>query len=247
MTIKIIVNGASGKMGRLACQAIDSHPSLILAAGLTRDDNMRAVVEQTGATVVVDFTRADCVYANTLAIIECGAHPVIGTSGLQPAEIIYLKQLCDEQQLGGLVIPNFSIGAVLMMRFAAVAARYMPDVEIIEAHHPQKFDAPSGTAIKTADMIVQARRISHIQSKEDHASIRSHARGERCSGIPIHAMRLEGILAEQQVVFGNTGETLTIAHRTIDRHCFMSGLLLCCEKVTGLKTLCEGMEAVLNE
>lgn len=249
MSIKVIVNGASGKMGRLACQAIDAHPHLVLAAGLTRDDNLHEVIEQTGATVVLDFTRADSVYANTLAIIESGAHPVIGTSGLQAPEIVYLKKLCDEKKLGGLIVPNFSIAAVLMMRFSAEAARYMRDVEIIEAHHPQKFDAPSGTAIRTANMIAHARETA---GSESSAAVASHAvnpahiaaRGTSCSGIPVHSLRLEGVLAEQQVVFGNTGEILTLAHRSQDRQCFMPGVLLSCEKVCELNTLCEGLEAV---
>lgn len=250
MSIKIIVNGAAGKMGRLACQAIDNHPELVLAAGLTRDDNLLEVIEQTGASVVVDLTRADCVYANALAIIEGGAYPVIGTSGLQPSEIQHLKTLCEKKQLGGLIVPNFSIGAVLMMRFSEETARYLTNVEIIEAHHPQKFDAPSGTAIRTAEMIARARQTmtNKIFNKTENSSeknIYPGARGASCFDVPIHSLRLEGVLAEQQVIFGNTGETLTLSHRSQDRQCFMPGLLLCCEKVVTLKTLCEGLETIL--
>jgi 4-hydroxy-tetrahydrodipicolinate reductase len=145
--------------------------------------------------------------------------------------------------LGGLIAPNFSLAAVLMMQFSAVAGRYLHDVEIIEAHHPQKIDAPSGTAMKTADLIAKSRDISTQSSSL--LTEKLPARGELHHGIPIHALRLPGVLAQQDVIFGQHGETLTLTHRTIDRASFMPGLVLACQRVTSLTTLCYGLEHVL--
>ena len=244
MVLRIIVNGAHGKMGRLACDAIQQHSGFELSAGLSRADNLKQAIVDTAADVVVDLTRADCVYENVLTIIEAGAHPVIGTSGLHPDQMSALKVLCDEKKLGGLVVPNFSIAAVLMMRFAKMAAPYLNHVEIIEAHHPQKFDAPSGTAIRTAQILSKART-KETQPLNIHESIKG-VRGGVCEDVPIHSIRLPGIVAEQQIVFGSLGETLTVTHRSIDRACFMPGLLLCCEKVQQLNTLYEDMDILFN-
>ena len=159
MSYNVIVNGAQGKMGLLACKTIQDHPEFQLVAGLGRGDDLANAICNTHAQIVIDLTRADCVYEICLTIINQGAHPVIGTSGLLEEQIQPLQSMCKEKHLGGLIVPNFSIAAVLMMRFAADAARYLPEVEIIEAHHPQKLDAPSGTAIKTAELIAAARTL----------------------------------------------------------------------------------------
>lgn len=226
MPTRVIVNGATGKMGALASETLEKHPEFELVATLSRQDDLRAIIASTAAEIVVDLTRADAVYKNSLAIVESGAHPVIGTSGLTDMQIQSLTEYCEREKLGGIIVPNFSIGAILMMRFAAEAASYLSQVEIIEMHHQQKFDAPSGTAIKTAEMITKAR-------------------GEKHQNIPIHSLRLSGILARQQVIFGNTGETLTIEHNSIDRACFMPGLVLCCQRVRDLKTLYYGLDQLL--
>lgn len=244
MPIRVLVNGAQGKMGRIACQTIIDHPELQLAAGLGRHDQLARAIIESQAQVVVDLTAADCVYDNTLTIIEAGAHPVIGTSGLVPEQIELLREQCDLRHLGGIVVPNFSIGAVLMMRFAAQAARILPDVEIIEAHHPQKQDAPSGTAIKTADIIAASRQTCPPQPSIK--AILPHARGATQHHIPIHSLRLPGILAQQHIIFGNTGETLSITHNSIDRSSFMPGMILACQKVLRLKTLYYGLEHLID-
>ena len=147
MQSRVIVNGAQGKMGKLACETITNHPDFQLVAGLSRGDDLQRAIIETKAQIVIELTQADCVYENSLTIINTNAHPVIGASGLLPGQVQTLQTLCSEKKLGGIIVPNFSVGAVLMMRFAATAALILPEVEIIEAHHPQKLDAPSGTAM----------------------------------------------------------------------------------------------------
>jgi 4-hydroxy-tetrahydrodipicolinate reductase len=244
MAVRIIVNGVGGKMGSLARITLEAHSDFELVAGLGKNDDLRQAIKDTRADIVVDLTRADCAYANTLAIIESGAHPVIGTSGLVDAQIQQLTALADAKQLGGIIVPNFSIAAVLMMRFAGEAAQYLSEVEIVEAHHPQKYDAPSGTAMKTAELIAEARGKTREPSETSHELL-AGARGALYHGVPIHSLRLPGVLAQQSVVFGNTGETLTITHNSMDRACFMPGVVLCCQKVRALKTLHYGLEALL--
>lgn len=239
----IIINGAQGKMGCLACEAIRQHPHFELAACLGRHDNLKQTIIDTGAPIVLDLTSAEVVYANTLTIIEAGAHPVIGTSGLLSKEITHLQGMCAEKKWGALIIPNFSISAVLMMQFAAMASKFFPAVEIIEAHHQQKVDAPSGTAIKTASMIAAAR--TETTPVLPRTTGLPGARGAHYEQVPIHSIRLPGILARQQVIFGNEGETLSITHDTIDRHSFMPGVILACQRVMELDGLLYGLEQLL--
>lgn len=244
MPTRVIVNGAKGKMGVLACQTIQNHPDFALVGCLGRQDDLRRSIIETNAEIVIDLTRADCVFDNSLVIIESGAHPVIGTSGLIDEQIQLLKDKCAEKKLGGIIAPNFSISAVLMMCFAAEAARLLPEVEIIEIHHQQKLDAPSGTAMKTAEMIAKART-----SKKNELALHElvqGARGGTHHGIPIHSLRLPGVVANQQVIFGAHGETLTITHNSIDRASFMPGIVLACQRVLTLNKLYYGLENVLD-
>ncbi len=243
MITRVIVNGSQGKMGLLACQTLDAHPQFELIGRLSRQDDLASMIKQSKAEIVVDLTRSDVVYENTLTIIENGAHPVIGTSGLLDSQIQCLKDRCQVLKLGGIIIPNFSISAVLMMRFAAEAARFIDNVEIIEMHHPQKFDAPSGTAMKTAEMIAAERK----KTLPLHPSqeIIAGARGALYEEIPIHSLRLPGVVARQEVIFGSIGETLSISHESIDRVAFMPGLVLACQRVASLPGLYYGLEHLL--
>lgn len=243
MLTRVIVNGARGKMGALACETLASHNDFELVAQLTKQDNLAQAIKDTNAQIVVDLTRADSVYDNALTIIKNGASPVIGTSGLVSNQIKELTEECESRQLGGIIVPNFSIGAVLMMSFAAKASEYLSEVEIIEAHHQQKLDAPSGTALKTAEMIAAARK--NAKNKLELKELIPGARGGSHHGINIHSIRLPGVLARQEVIFGNLGETLSITHDTIDRKCFMPGVILACQKVQGLNTLIYGLEHLL--
>lgn len=224
-SITVAVNGAFGKMGAMACQAIQDDARFSLVGQLGRNDSLAEFINSKKPQVVIDLTRADVVYKNAMVIIEHNAHPVIGASGLTQEEIATLKDLCDQKSLGGLIVPNFSIAVLLMIHFAKIAARFMSKAEIIEMHHAQKVDAPSGTAIKTAQEISKIIKDTLI---------------------PIHSLRLPGILAKQEVIFGSLGETLTVTHECIDRQSFMPGLLLACEKVLSLKTLQYGLEHVID-
>lgn len=243
MTITVAVNGAYGKMGRLACEALLQDKRFHLIGQLGREDNLSAFLQQKKPQIVVELTRADVVYEHACIIVDHGVHPVIGASGLTDDQIASLTAQCAKTQLGGLIVPNFSLGVLLMIHFAKQAAKFMETVEIIEMHHAQKFDAPSGTALKTAKEIASARKAYTVDEKQTHMK----ARGQWEKDIPIHSVRLPGILAKQSIMFGASGETLTITHETIDRQSFMPGLLLACEKVTQLTELKYGLEQVIRE
>ena len=243
MLTRVIVNGSNGKMGSLACDTLKNHSEFKLVAQLNKQDNLAKAIKETDAQIVIDLTRADCVYENSMTIIKQGARPIIGTSGLVNTQIQELTALCEAMQLGGIIVPNFSIGAVLMMIFAAKAAEYLSEVEIIETHHQQKLDAPSGTALKTAEMIASARK--NPKNKLPLKELIPGARGGSHHDINIHSLRLPGVLARQEVIFGNLGETLSITHDTIDRRCFMPGVVLACQKVITLNTLVYGLEHLL--
>lgn len=242
MFTRVIVNGAGGKMGLLACQTLHTHPEFELVAQLGKHDNLGQVIVDTKAEIVVDLTRANSVYQNSLTIIKHNAHPIIGTSGLLPEQINELTALCETQRLGGLIIPNFSISAVLMMLFAAKAAEYFTEVEIIETHHQQKLDAPSGTALKTAEMIASRKK---QKNKLNLHELIPGARGGIHCDVNIHSVRLPGILARQQVIFANEGETLSITDDCINRSCFMPGIILACQRVKTLSTLVYGLEHLI--
>ncbi|HCA89908.1 MAG TPA: 4-hydroxy-tetrahydrodipicolinate reductase [Legionellales bacterium] len=244
MSIRVLVNGALGKMGRLACQTLEDSPDFDLVGQLGRADDLSSSIAHTKAQVVIDLTRADVAYDNALTIIKNQASPVIGTSGLTLAQIKHLTTLCEAADLGGIVVPNFSIGAVLMMHCAAIASRYLANVEIIETHHPQKFDAPSGTALKTAEQIAKYQTTPSLlpHSKESIPGVR----GGLYKDIPIHSLRLPGVIAKQDVILGHLGETLTISHNTTDRKAFMAGMILCCQKVRTIRTLVNGLEHFLS-
>lgn len=244
MSIRILVNGANGKMGQITVQTLTQHSNFTVVGTTGRGDNLAEEIKKSKAQVVVDLTNADVVLKNIQTIIEAGAHPVIGTSGLVKEQIIKLQEQCTKLKLGGLIVPNFSVGAVLMMKCAKEIAKYFPNVEIIEMHHDGKLDSPSGTAVRTAEMIAEAR----VNNPSIPLNVRETipgARGACYQQTPIHAVRLAGMVAHQQVIFGSLGETLTIRHDAIDRQCFMAGMLLACNKVSELKTLVYGLEHIL--
>jgi 4-hydroxy-tetrahydrodipicolinate reductase len=242
-TIKVLVNGAKGRMGQETVRAVQQEDGLELVGEADLGEDFRAIIISNGAEVVVDFTSPTAVFSNTKTIIEAGAHPVIGTTGLSHEEIAELKALCLQKRLGGIVAPNFAVGAVLMMRFCKEAARYFPHAEIIELHHDGKLDAPSGTAIKTADMIAEARPLT--PQPRDEKEILVGARGATCTGIHIHSVRLPGLIAHQEVIFGGKGQILTIRHDSFDRESFMPGVCLACKRVVDLQELVYGLENIL--
>jgi 4-hydroxy-tetrahydrodipicolinate reductase len=241
--IRVLVNGALGKMGSEAAKAINNTDGLALVAEAKRGDDLAALIAESGAEVVVDFTNAATVFENASQIIAAGVYPVIGTTGLLPEQINALKQQCDAKKLGGIIAPNFSIGALLLLRYAEDCVRYFPHVEIIEMHHEQKIDAPSGTALHTAAKMaaVKAEIVANPKEKE----LFSGARGARYQGIPIHSIRLPGLMAHEEVIFGGLGQTLTLRHDAQSRAAFMPGVCLACKKVTELQTLIYGLEHIL--
>lgn len=243
MPIRILVNGAPGRMGQATVNAVNSDPELSLVGQAGEGDDLTALIKTTQADVVVDFTLASVVFQNANRIIDANCRPVIGTTGLMAQQIADLQERCKAQKLGGIIAPNFALSAVLLMKYARDAAQYFKDVEIIEMHHERKQDAPSGTAIRTAELIATQGAMNSGRAPEKEMV--KGARGGHHHGIPIHAIRLPGILAYQEVIFGETGETLSIRHNTLDRSAYMPGVRLACKKVMELDHLIHGLEHLL--
>jgi 4-hydroxy-tetrahydrodipicolinate reductase len=241
--MKVLINGAQGRMGQMAQTALHNHLDFEIVAKTGRKDNLAQAIQDSKAEIVIDLTSSDSAYQNTLTIIKAKAHPIIGSTGFTEEQLTELKTLCKEQKLGGMIVPNFSLGAVLMIHFAKEAARYFQHAEIIEAHHENKKDAPSGTALKTAQEIASIRK--NIALPVETTEILPGARGGSLDTIPIHSIRLPGILASQKVIFGSMGETLTLSHDTVNCDCYIPGLILACKAVSGLSELVYGLESVL--
>jgi 4-hydroxy-tetrahydrodipicolinate reductase len=234
-------------MGTEVARAVQAADDLEVVAMVDAGDWLFSVSDA-DAQVVVDFTHPGVVMDNIRWAIDNGIHCVVGTSGFTPERLDTLRGWSAERpDLGILVAPNFALGAVLTMRFAQLAARFYESVEIIELHHPRKVDAPSGTAARTAEMIGQARAAAGLDAQPDATSMGLEgARGAMVSGIPIHAIRLSGLVAHQEVLFGAPGETLTIRHDSVDRGSFMPGVLLGIRSVAGRPGVTVGLESLLD-
>lgn len=241
--IRVLVNGAKGRMGSEVLRAVGREPDMRVVAETDLGDDLAAALRASRAEVAVDFTRpADCV-ANAETIIACGVRPVIGTTGFRGEDIERLRARAGARGIGGVIAPNFAIGAVLLMRFAEEAARHFPTVEIVELHHDRKLDAPSGTALLTAERIGAAR--GEGRSRDAGEEKVPGVRGGRVAGVPIHAVRLRGLVAHQEVILGGEGQTLTIRHDSLSRTSFMPGVVLAIRRAPSLKTLVYGLEALL--
>lgn len=243
--IKVGVIGARGKMGSAACAAVDAADDLELRARVDADDSLEAL---SGVDVAVDFTSPAAVMDNVAWCISAGIHVVVGTSGFTEERLESIRQQLESAEgVGLLVVPNFSVGAVLMMRFAAEAARFYESVEIVELHHPTKSDAPSGTARRTAEMVAAARAEAGLAPIPDASlDVADGARGADISGIAVHSVRLRGLVAHQEVLFGAPGETLTIRHDSLDRESFMPGVLAAVRAVGERPGLTVGLEEILG-
>lgn len=244
MAIRVLVSGARGRMGQQVVQTVKMAEGLELAGETDMGDDLQAAISAEKADVVVDFTLPDAAYNNAVKIVEAGAHPVIGTTGFKPEEIQTLQAMCAQKKRGGVIAPNFAIGAVLMMRFAAEAAKHLPHVEIIEIHHDGKADAPSGTAIKTAELIGESRPQAPAPKVEEK-ELAPGARGAKIYPVPIHSVRLPGHVAHQEVILGGLGESLRIRHDSINRESFMPGVELAIRAVVKMETLVYGLEHLL--
>lgn len=244
---RVGVLGARGKVGREICAAVEAADDLVLVAALDAGDDV-AELERQGAQVVVDFTHPDVVLANLQHCVDAGIHAVVGTTGFDDDRLEQLRGwLADSPSTGVLIAPNFSIGAVLMMRFAAEAAPFYDSVEIVELHHPTKADAPSGTARRTAELVAAARREAGSAPMPDATStVVDGARGADVDGVRVHALRIRGMVAHQEVVLGGPGETLTIRHDSMDRASFAPGVLVGVRGIAGRPGLTVGLEHLLD-
>ncbi len=269
--IPVVVNGAAGKMGKEVIKAVANSPDMMLVGAIDRNpdvigkdvgevagcgalevpilDDLQSVLvlatQYKTQGVMVDFTHPDSIYENIRSAIAYGIRPVVGTTGLNPEQIKDLAEFAEKASTGVLIIPNFSIGIVLMQQAAIQAAQYFDHVEIIELHHNQKADAPSGTAIKTAEMLSDLGKTYNPQLVKETENLEG-ARGSICGdNIRIHSVRLPGLIAHQEIIFGAQGQIYTLRHDTSDRTCYMPGVLLSIRKITELKTLVYGLEKIL--
>jgi len=263
--IHVAVAGASGRMGREVVKMVLDEADFVLAAasarsagpvdagtfvgkpacGVTFSSTLDEALDSGPIDVLVDFTVPHAVYENAKAAISRGIRPVIGATGLSPEQIDELDKLCKERGIGGLIAPNFSIGAILMMQFAAQASKYFPNLEIIEYHGDQKLDAPSGTSIKTAELISKVRE-EHRQGNPNEEETIEGARGGYYNGFRIHSVRLPGVFAQQEVIFGAFGQSLKIRHDSYDRAGYMPGVAVAVRKVMGYEGMIYGFEHLMD-
>lgn len=263
MAIDVVVNGALGRMGREVVGALCNDPELrpVGAADIRADTDilplpdrsgsmplstdLQTILEVTTPQVVVDFSTPEATMATVRLASKYKANLVVGTTGLSPENLKEIDRLVRGNNLGAVVAPNFALGAVLMVHLAKMAARFFEHAEIIELHHEQKADAPSGTALSTAQAMVAARGDPFRHSKASRESLPG-TRGGEFQGVAIHSVRLPGLMAHQEVIFGISGQTLSIRHDTINRECYMPGVVLAIKRVIELKGLIYGLENILG-
>lgn len=262
--VKVLVNGACGRMGQAVLAAVLADDGLKLVGavdikggmdtgeligqgknGILVEEDLVAALANHKPEVMVDFTRPDVVFDNVCTAFKAKVSPVVGTTGLSEEQKEKIRKLSEEYNTPAFIAPNFAIGAVLMMLMCKQAAKYMPHVEIIELHHDNKLDAPSGTAIQTAAMISEVRE-SMKQGHPDEKEKLAGARGAEYEGMHIHSVRLPGYVAHQEVIFGGLGQTLTIRHDSMNRESFMPGVVLACKRIGGLKGLTVGLDKLLD-
>lgn len=261
---RVAVVGAAGRMGAEVCRAIAAADDLELVAAVDPSATGRTVAEVTGvdgpegavaigadldvlsdagAEVAVEFTGPASVGRNLVELLERGIHAVVGATGIAEEDLEHARTLATTGPANALVAPNFAIGAVLLMRFAAEAAQHLPHVEVVELHHDRKVDAPSGTALRTAEMIAAAR--GYVPDAPVGDEGHPGARGATHAEVRVHSIRLPGLVAHEEVIFGGEGQTLTLRHDSLDRTSFMPGVLLGCRRVDALDGLVEGLDALL--
>lgn len=257
--IRVLVNGALGRMGGEVCKKVWAEPDLDLVDVVDIKDGQVALdggvvfgintdlvkaIENVRPDVVVDFTRPNVVMDNLRKMLPLGVHAVVGTTGFSDADLQEVDQLARAHNTAVLIAPNFALGAVVMIKLACEAAKYFPHVEIIEKHHDNKLDAPSGTAIITAQKIAEVREAMR-QGHADERETMAGARGADYEGMKIHSVRLPGYVASQEVIFGGQGETLHISTEPVSRECYMPGVALGCRKILGHTGLVYGLDKLL--
>ncbi len=255
--IKVVVAGAAGKMGLTVCGAVLGDPGLELvgavdtrdlsvdwleARGLSIRADLESTVNETGADVVVDFTKAEAVMRNARVSLNAGAHAVIGTTGLATTDVDTLVSLTAKTGKNIIFAPNFALGAVIMMKIGQRIAKYFDRAEVVEYHHDEKHDAPSGTSILTAELIAENLQAPPLEEVEKYEG----ARGASVKGIPIHSVRLPGFVAHQEVIFGLKGQTLSLKHDSIDRSSFMPGVVMAIKAVSSRSGFTYGLDKLLD-
>jgi 4-hydroxy-tetrahydrodipicolinate reductase len=245
--IRVGVLGARGRMGATVVDAVNAAEGMQVVAALDEGDGLSDLVSAS-CQVVVDFTTPEVVMGNVHFAIDHGMHCVVGTTGFDESRLTQVRAWADVQpDVGILIAPNFSIGAVLMMRLSTLAAPFFESVEVIELHHPDKVDAPSGTAAHTARSIAAARAKTAMGAMPDATSSSLEgARGAKVDQVPVHSVRLRGLVAHQEVLFGGPGETLTIRHDSLDRSCFMPGVVLAVRSVAKFPGVHVGLDEYLD-
>lgn len=244
--INVGVIGARGRMGSEVCAAVEEDDELELVAEIDVDQGSLGDLVTDGAQVAVDFTHAEAAAEHISWCIKNGIHVVVGTSGLSPEVLKDIAELTPKCEGNVLVAPNFAIGAVLAMRFAEIAARWMPDAEVIEMHHNRKIDSPSGTAMNTAAAIARGRQSSPAPAPGTLRETIPGARGADLDGVKIHSVRLPGLVAHQEIMFGGPGQVLSIRHDSTDRKSFMPGVVLAVKRVADNPGLTVGLEHYLG-
>jgi len=230
--IRVCVAGYRGKVGSVLAAALQGEPDIEYVGGVTRGDSLSDFLHHNRPRALVDFTRPTEAVHNALAAVAAGASPVIGTTGLSTSDVDKIETACHEKKIGGIVAPNFAVGAVLMIHLAEVAAPHFDAAEIIELHHAGKLDAPSGTALSTARRLGARRGGKPFAHRKAENETLAGTRGGEEGGVAVHSVRLPGFVADQEVIFGLPGQTLTIAHRTTSREAYVPGVLLAIRHVT---------------
>lgn len=266
--IKVAIAGINGKMGRASCKALLQDSTFMLVTAFGKSDgsyigsdvgrligepdtgaivsaNISEALVKTTPDVLLDFTHAEVAVANAKLALEHGVRPVIGTSGISPQAIDELSQLAGKQRLGAMVVPNFSVGAVLMMEFAKQAGQFFSNVEIVEMHHTKKLDAPSGTAMHTANKLASLGAKFNPKEVEDKELLPGARGGRSAAGVHIHSLRLPGLISHQEVIFGAAGELLTVRHDSFNTDCFIKGIVLSLKAVMNMNSLTVGLESLL--
>ena len=244
--IRVAIAGYRGKVGSILVAALQAEPGIEYVGGVGTGDDLAAFLKAKRPQALVDFTRPSVALHNALAAVAAGAAPVVGTSGIAADGIDKLEVACREKRVGGIVAPNFAVGAVLMMHLADIAAPHFDAAEIIEMHHAAKLDAPSGTALATATRLGARRGSKPFSHQKPGKETLAGTRGGEEANIAVHSIRLPGFVADQEVIFGLPGQTLTIAHRTTSREAYVPGVLLAIRKVTSEPRFYRGLDELLG-
>ena len=244
--IRVCVAGHRGRVGGILAAAFQAEPDIDYVGGVTRGDDLASFLHEKRPQALVDFTRPSEAVHNALAAVAAGASPVVGTTGLSAADVDKLETACAQMKIGGIVAPNFAVGAVLMMHLADIAAPHFEAAEVIELHHAGKLDAPSGTALSTARRLAARRKEKPFAHRKAEKETLAGTRGGEEGGVAVHSVRLPGFVADQEVIFGLPGQTLTITHRTTSREAYVPGVLLAIRRVTAEPRFYRGLDELLG-